>query len=206
MTFAYLLAYFFTPDCFQFTIPIINVRFVTLMLYLWPLSGILCSVPINIIHIRESYRNGTGYNRTFVEANRPLISPIILFISSTWWALASPHMIIEKQTRMFLSAIGTTFSNIACRLVVAQMTSTRSNGINKLLYLFVPLQIMAVYNVFNENTEFTILCLYNLIATLTHIHYGCCVVRQICEHLRINVFKITDRSKEPPPADVHIKH
>ena len=61
----------------------------------------------------RSYRTGKGYNRTFYEANRPLISPAILFISSTWWALASPHMILENQPRIFLSAVGTTFSNIA---------------------------------------------------------------------------------------------
>ncbi|CAF5148099.1 unnamed protein product, partial [Rotaria sp. Silwood1] len=71
-----------------------------------------------------SYRNGKGYNRSFYEALRPLISTAILFISSTWWALASPHMVLQKQPRIFLMAVGTTFSNIACRLIVAQITST----------------------------------------------------------------------------------
>ena len=101
--------------------------------------AILTSVPFSIRHIRayvkfvtsfvcffflfqmirfilcRSYKNNTGYNRTFSEAVRPLISPTILFISSTWWALASPHMILEKQPRIFFSAVGTTFSNIAVR-------------------------------------------------------------------------------------------
>ena len=61
----------------------------------------------------RSYRNKTGYNRSFYEAIRPLISPTILFLSSTWWALASPHMVLERQPRVFLAAVGTTFSNIA---------------------------------------------------------------------------------------------
>lgn len=61
----------------------------------------------------RSYRTGKGYNRTFYEAHRPLISPAILCLSSTWWALASPHMILQRQPRMFMAAIGTTFSNIA---------------------------------------------------------------------------------------------
>jgi hypothetical protein len=65
---------------------------------------------------------------------------------------------------------------IQCRLVVAQMTSTRSDGINTLLCLFVPIQIMSVYGLFMERTELIVLFLYNLIATLAHIHYGCCVV------------------------------
>jgi hypothetical protein len=63
--------------------------------------------------IFRSYKNGTGYNRTFYEAIRPLISPGVLFISSTWWGFASPHMIMHKQSRIFFSAIGATFSNIA---------------------------------------------------------------------------------------------
>ncbi|CAF3881038.1 unnamed protein product, partial [Rotaria sordida] len=153
-----------------------------------------------------SYRNGTGYNRTVYEALRPLISTTILFISSTWWALASPHMVLQKQPRIFLAAVGTTFSNIACRLIVAQMTSTQSEGINTLLFILVPIQLMSVYGVFTETTEFFFLYLYTATVVLAHIHYGCCVVRQICDHLNINAFKITDRSKQPPPATAHIQH
>jgi len=75
--------------------------------------------------IFRSYKNGTGYNRTFYEAIRPLISPGVLFISSTWWGFASPHMIMHKQSRLFFSAIGATFSNIAvciklCHLILIE--------------------------------------------------------------------------------------
>jgi ethanolaminephosphotransferase len=206
MTITYLLTCFYTPIIFRFNVPILNVMFIRVLEYAWPLCGLLSSIPISIIHIHESYRTGKGYNRTFYEAIRPLISPTILFISSIWWGFASPHRILDAQPRIFLAAVGTTFSNIACRLVVAQMTSTRSEGINTLLYIFVPIQILSVYGVFNERTELTFLFLYNTIATLAHLHYGCCVVRQICNHLNIYAFKITDRSKEPPPAEVRIKH
>ncbi len=74
-----------------------------------------CTEPKKTLFILSfrSYRNGTGYNRTFYEAIRPLISPAVLFISSTWWGLASPHMIMHKQSRIFFSAVGATFSNIA---------------------------------------------------------------------------------------------
>ncbi|UJR30409.1 hypothetical protein I4U23_017944 [Adineta vaga] len=207
MTITYLLAYFFTPNVFHFTVPILNISFIRIAEYAWPILGLLSSIPISIMHIHESYRSRTGYNRSFYEAIRPLISPAILFLSSTWWGLASPHMILKKQPRLFMAAVGTTFSNIACRLVIAQMTSTRSNGINTLLCLYVPIQIMSVYGLFTENTELSLLFLYNIIATLAHIHYGCCVVRQICNHLNIKAFKITDRSQDPPPSvEVHIKH
>jgi hypothetical protein len=63
------------------------------------------------------------------------------------------------------------------------MTSTRSNGVNTLLCLFVPIQIMSVYGLFTERMEFIVLFLYNAIATLAHIHYGCCVVSlMICNN------------------------
>ncbi|CAF1291344.1 unnamed protein product [Adineta steineri] len=206
MTLTYLIAYAFSPSVFHFTIPIINVTFIQIVKYAWPILGLLSGVPISIVHIYESYRTGKGYNRTFLEAIRPLISPAILIISSTWWGFSSPHMILEKQPRLFLAAVGATFSNIACRLVVAQMTSTRSDGINTLLYLYVPIQIMSVYGLFNGRMEFIVLFAYNIFVTLAHIHYGCCVVRQICDHLNIFAFKIPHNTKDTQGAEVHIKH
>ena len=64
-------------------------------------------------YVFRSYKNGTGYNRSYYEAIRPLISSTILFVSSTWWGLASPHMIMHTQSRIYFSAVGATFSNIA---------------------------------------------------------------------------------------------
>ncbi|CAF3337005.1 unnamed protein product [Rotaria socialis] len=206
MTATYLLAFFFTPAIFRFDVPIINVSFARVAQYVWPLAGLLTSIPISIVHIYESYRSGKGYNRTFYEALRPLLSPTILFISSTWWAIASPDTILQQQPRIFLTAVGTTFSNIACRLIVAQMTSTRSDGINTLLYIFVPIQIMSVYGVFMKSAELTCLYLYTAIAILAHLHYGCCVVQQICDHLNIYAFNITARSKQSSATTVNAKH
>lgn len=70
------------------------------------------------------------------------------------------------------------------------MTSTRSNGVNTLLYLFVPIQIMSVYGLFTERMEFILLFLYNAIATLAHIHYGCCVVSLIIYNNNNNYYKL----------------
>lgn len=148
---------------------------------------------VDIDGLFRSYRTGTGYNRTFYEAIRPLISPGLLFISSTWWGVASPHLIMHKQSRIFFSAVGATFSNIAvsvakrfasvylrvqCRLVVAQMTSTRSDGFNTLLYLFVPIQLLSVYGALTQRMELLLLFLFNLVAIVAHLHYAICVVRR----------------------------
>ncbi|CAF4265146.1 unnamed protein product, partial [Adineta steineri] len=77
MTITYLLAYFFTPGVFSFDIPIINVPFARCVEFIWPFFALCTSVPISIKHIQESYKNGTGYNRTYYEALRPLIYGIV---------------------------------------------------------------------------------------------------------------------------------
>lgn len=56
------------------------------------------------------------------------------------------------------------------------MTSTRSDGLNKLLYIFVPIQLMSVYGALTETMEFSFLFLYNIFVILAHLHYAICVV------------------------------
>ena len=61
------------------------------------------------------------------------------------------------------------------------MTSTRSDGFNTLLYVFVPIQIMSVYGVFTERMEFSLLFLYNIFVIVAHLHYAICVVEILLE-------------------------
>ncbi|CAF1104853.1 unnamed protein product [Didymodactylos carnosus] len=204
MTLTYLVAFFFSPSIFCWRVPIINVAFAHVAQVIWPCFALGTSLPISVINIRKAYKNRTGNNRTPYEAIRPLIAPSVLFISSTWWALSSPNMILQKQPRVFFSAIGATFSNIACRLVVAQMTSTRAEGFNSFLYIYVPIQCLVVFGKLTKTVEFTLLYVYNIYAIIFHIHYAVCVVRQICEHLQIYCFNITAR--RPPPAQIVIQH
>ena len=84
---------------------------------------------------------------------------------------------------------------------------------------------MSIYGALNRKTEFILLFLYNIFAIVSHLHYAICVVgntiltplvhplvcllqvQQICDHLGIFAFKITDRSNAAPSGDaVHIKH
>ncbi|CAF4744851.1 unnamed protein product [Rotaria socialis] len=52
MTITYLLAYIFTPTVFRFDIPILNVPFSKLILFVWPVFAIGTSIPISIKHIQ----------------------------------------------------------------------------------------------------------------------------------------------------------
>ena len=44
---------------------------------------------------------------------------------------------------------------------------------------------------FGLSFELSLLYSLSAVATLVHLHYGACVVRQMCEHLRIEAFRIS---------------
>ena len=66
-------------------------------------------------------RDGTGKGKSFVEGNLPWIPILALFSMTTAWALKSPSNILECHPRLFYWLCGTIFSNITCRLIVAQV-------------------------------------------------------------------------------------
>lgn len=65
-----------------------------------------------------------------------MISPTVLFTASVYWAIYSPQKVIMRDPRLFLWTMGVVFSNIAVHLIIAQMSSTRSETINGLLQLY----------------------------------------------------------------------
>ena len=70
----------------------------------------------------KSVRDGTGKGKTFWESNQPWVPLVVLFILTTIWACKSPTNILESQPRLFYWMCGTIFSNITCRLIVAQVS------------------------------------------------------------------------------------
>jgi len=98
--------------------------------------------------------------------------------------------------------MGTVFSNMACRLIVSQMTNTRCDAFNLLLlpYLFVAVLFMAVRGL----GVWELYALRGLAAfvTIAHVHYGYYVVRQMCDHFDINCFSIKKRNNYIEEASV----
>ncbi|CAF1026534.1 unnamed protein product, partial [Didymodactylos carnosus] len=90
----------------------------------------------------------------------------ISFIDSHW----------EKYNTKILYLPWSYDISMLCRLVVAQMTSTRSEGLNSFLYVYVPIQCLVVFGNLTKVVEFTLLHLYNIYAIILHIHYAVCVV------------------------------
>jgi len=155
------------------------------------------SLPFSIQNMYNAFANKTNKQSSVYESVRPLFSTFYLFFIQMVWIKYSPNNILELEPRVFLWLTGTLFSNIACRLVIAQMTSTRCQIFN---WAFIPLTAIVVFLSFGLKStmmsEVYGLYFIALLVTLSHIHYGICMVRQICDHLNIYCFVITSK---PPP-------
>uniref|UniRef100_A0A171A9W3 Ethanolaminephosphotransferase 1 n=1 Tax=Triatoma infestans TaxID=30076 RepID=A0A171A9W3_TRIIF len=127
-----------------------------------------------------------------VEAMRPLTALLALMVITSFWVMASKNDIISNHPRAYYMLTGTIFSNITCRLVVAQMSGSRCSAWNPLLNVCLLVVFLALTLPFLES-----LLLYLLWAFVTyaHIHYGTCVVRQLCGHFRIECFRIATPNK-----------
>ena len=50
------------------------------------------------------------------------------------WAIYSPNDVFRSDVRCFFYMSGTLYANMSCRLIVAQMSNTRCELVNYLLY------------------------------------------------------------------------
>lgn len=156
--------------------------------------GFAVSIPITIWNIYIGYRDKTGKMLSLSESVRPLISTLLLFVLMITWAKYSSYDIIQSHPRIFYFTTATVFSNIACRLIVAQMSSTRCELVNWLLVpLFSIVMIVCFLNL--GVLEFYILTAYCIFITVSHIYFGVCVVDEMCEHFEIKAFTITKKTK-----------
>jgi ethanolaminephosphotransferase len=152
------------------------------------------SMPVAVYNVYKGYKDGTGKMRPFLEAGRPLFSSIFLMLITSAWVLLSPSDILEVQPRVFFYTMGTIFSHNCLSLIVAQMSSTRCEGFDWLLFPTTALTLASL--ILRPGLNFEVFAVYVLavLSTLAQIHYGVCVVRQMCRHFHIDCFRIKDRS------------
>ena len=67
------------------------------------------------------------------EALRPLVSTAVAMVMFFIWVLASPNNILDLDPRCMFYLTGTVFSNICCRLIIAQMSNTRMELLSGIL-------------------------------------------------------------------------
>ncbi|KAJ8669853.1 hypothetical protein QAD02_001112 [Eretmocerus hayati] len=155
-------------------------------------SAFISSTPVVLWNIYKSYRDKTGKLLSFSEAMRPLIPLMILVVTTTVWASFSPSRIIDADPRIIFFTTGTIFSNICNRLIVSQMSNTRCEVLPWILF---PVVAAALLAFLVPAIDLLLMYLLGAFTLLAHIHYGTCVVRQMCRHFRLNTFSIKDHSE-----------
>ncbi|XP_070495056.1 ethanolaminephosphotransferase 1 isoform X2 [Chironomus tepperi] len=194
-SFTLLIAGIFGPKLF--VTPIFGITptvYVELIMYI---SGLLTSHPVIAWNIYKSYRDKTGKMRPMIELFRPLYPVFGLFAVSTLWLVFSPNKIMDVDPRMFIMVTGTIFSNISCRLIVAQMSDTRTDGWNSQLWIYLLTVLICIFPFplfgFPQMTlvvEKYILYILVGILSIQHFHYGYSVVNEMCQHFGIKCFTI----------------
>lgn len=160
--------------------------------------GACSNIPMVIYNLYRSYKDKTGKMRNFIECVRPMI-PLVLFLAvSIVWAHYSPNRIVETDPRAVFLLTGTIFSNISCRLIVAQMSNTRSETYHWMtpvlagcfgLSLIIPsLERFIIYSLL-------------IFTSLAHWHYGAVVVQQMCSHFNRICFGVGKRNEGQKKAE-----
>ncbi|KPJ00732.1 Ethanolaminephosphotransferase 1 [Papilio xuthus] len=153
-------------------------------------TGIFTNLPVAIYNTYRSYTLRTGKMRSFSEALRPLWSILAVFTVTTVWVHKS-SVLPDYDLRVVFLLIGTIFSNVACRLIVSQMSGQRCEGVSALVWAVCA---CAALGALLPAHEVTLLYALTALTVAAHLHYGACVVRQMCDHFRISCFHIKQRS------------
>ncbi|CAK1543374.1 unnamed protein product [Leptosia nina] len=153
-------------------------------------TGVFTNLPVALYNIYKSYKLRTGKMRSPIEAMRPLWSILTVFLVSSFWVHKSSSLVDVEPRAVFL-LIGTLFSNVACRLIVSQMSNQRCEAINWLLW---PLTVCSLASIIYPAYELKIFYALTIFVVAAHVHYGACVVGQMCDHFRIRCFHIKQRT------------
>ncbi|XP_001356474.3 ethanolaminephosphotransferase 1 [Drosophila pseudoobscura] len=168
-------------------------------------SGMVSSHPIIARNIYLSYKNKTGKMRPMWEMLRPFFAFVWLFVITVIWSFFSRNDVINLEPRILWILYGTIFSNIACRLIVAQMSDTRCDGFNVLMWPLAATVGVCCFPYYEQvfgmdltsDGERWIVQGLTIFSTLAHWHYGYSVVSEMCNHFHIRCFKI---KKQPTVA------
>ncbi|CAK8697949.1 ethanolaminephosphotransferase 1-like [Clavelina lepadiformis] len=156
-------------------------------------STFFLTLPQSLYNVFIAYHNGTAKQSSLYEAFIPLFSPFAGFLLFALWVYISPGDILQTNPRLVYFALSVLFSNILCRLIVAQMSGTRCQVLN----LFIPIStvcLLLVVTTGSPEVESYILWGLTLVMTVAHIHYGMVVVDKLADHFGIAVFHIRKKT------------
>ncbi|KAJ0171550.1 hypothetical protein K1T71_013100 [Dendrolimus kikuchii] len=151
------------------------------------LVGLLTTLPVSIYNVYLYYNTNKGPKYSILASIRPIWSLLLVTVLTIVWALKSENNIIDYDPRMFIFLYGTFFSNIASRLIISEMTQQKCEVV---CWMFWPLLAGVITSLYQPSLERSVLYTLSACAFLAHIHYGVCVVRQICNYLNISCFTV----------------
>lgn len=145
------------------------------------------NIPVVVYNLYIAHKTKKGKNLSFWEGIRPMIPLTIFFVLSIVWINYSPTDVINRDPRAFYLLTGTIFSNTCCRLIIAQMSNTRCQIFN---WMLIPFSIFILVSILVPSLELFLLYIVLIISLIYHVHYGTCVVKQMCDHFDIMCFRI----------------
>ncbi|XP_049880112.1 ethanolaminephosphotransferase 1-like isoform X1 [Pectinophora gossypiella] len=173
-------------DAFKFYV-IGDVTFIQVFEVVIHATGFLTTLPIAVYNVYLSYKARTGKLYPLLEALRPAWSMLMLIVAITTWAVWSPNNVLEYDMKAFLLLYGTLFSHISSRLIVCEMNGQRCSVFCPVAW---PLLVGVAISLYHPQLELSVL--YSLLGAslLAHVHYGVCIVRQLCEHSNVSCFTV----------------
>lgn len=189
MTGVYLLTFVGGHDLWKFKFPVIDMYCSEVIEIVMYVGFFILTFPATFWNIYKSYRDGTGKLYGPWEMLRPLVSTFLLFSLMVVWAQVSSCQVMELQPRLFYWTTGTAFSNIACWLIISQMSDTRCELIN---WLILPLAAIVTASSLLSlgQLEVYLLWAYCCLVTGAHLHFGIHVVQEMCDHFKISALTI----------------
>uniref|UniRef100_A0A183BIC0 Choline/ethanolaminephosphotransferase 1-like n=1 Tax=Globodera pallida TaxID=36090 RepID=A0A183BIC0_GLOPA len=171
---------FFLFDGFNFAHLCIGAFYVSCVL----------SLVMSLYNIHFAYWvEKSGKQNCLYEALLPLFPSLLLFGSAIFWGIFSPGKVLDRDPRAFFWTMGVVFSNIAVHLIIAQMSNTRAQTMNLLLFFYTLMTTLSSFNLLFFS-ELLLLRVSSIVFTLAHLHFGICVIRQLCDHFNIQPFSL----------------
>lgn len=187
-----LLTYYSSYRVWKTTVPVLGVECSLVFEFILYFS-IFLTLPLPLYNVYNTHRLGRSKYSNFADVIRPMIPFTLLFIGSLFWASYSRSDVLTQDPRVFFFTVGTIFSNIATRLIVCQMSSSKSELVNGFATLFSLVALVTMVIPSMASIELLSLRVLAVITTLGHIHYAVCVIHQMCDHFKINCLSLAKR-------------
>ncbi|KAK7791694.1 hypothetical protein R5R35_008712 [Gryllus longicercus] len=189
--FIHLISAVFGPSVWMTKLPWLNMELKLIPIYVAVLVAVLLAQSKVAIIIT----GGVGKNGSTV-AGTSVLSPIIPFSLVVVPAFIiyrkSIEHVYEEHPALYILAFGMVAAKVTNRLVVAHMTKNEMEYLDSALIGPAMLFLNQYFNFFIK--EYIVLWLCLIWVTFDLLRYSCQVCVEICEHLKIQLFRIPVRS------------